>query len=433
MGAPSGTLKAIGCSSVRNSLIFRFFLVIAMTSLRSYDVVVAGGGVAGCAAAIAAARRGATVALIEKQCMLGGLATSGLIYVYLPLCDGYGHVTASGLAWEMMKRSVEYGPFSTPPGWMGEVGGNPGIGGKRFQCCFSPGGFNLSLDKMLSEAGVDLWLDSRIVGVNVRDGRITAVKVANDSGIVKVQGKCIIDATGGAYIVRQAGGEVGYNENFMATWWFDVAEHPEKFLFTEKLNLRRLGKMQQEYLFGECHDGRDVTRFVRASWKMVRDAYDTLPEAKRKINYPVQLPAMPQLRKIARIDALYTLSDADVGGRFDDSVGVVSDWRRAAPVWETPYRSLLPRKVRGVLTAGRCIGAAGQAWEVFRVIPAAVVTGEAAGVAAAMSAERSCDPTDVPVKELRKHLLKNGCIVDAEPEFGVPNATPTDKTENVED
>lgn len=403
-----------------------------MASVKKYDVVVAGGGVAGCASAVAAARRGATVALIEKQCMLGGLATSGMIYVYLPLCDGYGHVTASGLAWEMMKRSVEYGPFSTPPGWMGETGGDPGIDGKRFQCCFSPGGFNLSLDRMLAEAGVELWLDSRICGVDTKNGGITAVKVANDSGVVTVEAKCFVDATGGAYLVRLAGGEVGYNENFKAAWWFDVAEHPQQFLFTEKLNLRRLGSLKPEWLFGECRSGRDVTRFVRESWKMVRDAYDALPETKKKNNYPVQLPAMPQLRKIARIEARYTLADADQGGHFEDSVGVVPDWRRAAPVWETPYRSLLPCEVRGVLTAGRCIGAEGQAWEVFRVIPAAAVTGEAAGVAAAMAAEKSCDPVDVPVKELRASLLKNGCIVDAAPEFGVQDAAPAEQAENVE-
>ena len=57
-----------------------------------YDVVVCGAGVAGVAAAVAAARAGAKTAVIEKQCLLGGLATSGLIYIYLPLCDGNGKI-----------------------------------------------------------------------------------------------------------------------------------------------------------------------------------------------------------------------------------------------------------------------------------------------------------------------------------------------------
>jgi 2-polyprenyl-6-methoxyphenol hydroxylase-like FAD-dependent oxidoreductase len=390
-----------------------------MPGVKSYDVVVAGGGVAGVAAAVAAARRGARVALIEKQCLLGGLATSGMIYIYLPICDGYGHVTAQGLAWEMMKRSVEYGPFTTPPGWAGVTEGYSGIGGKRFRCCFSPGGFELSLDKMLEEADVDLWLDTRVVGVETQDKRIVALQVANDSGLVTVSAKCFVDATGGAYLVQLAGGKVGRDENFMAAWWMDAAEHPEKYLLTERVSIQRLGKRAPEFAFGECRDGRDVTRFVRRAWSMLRDTYDALPEAERKKNFPVQLPSMPQLRKIARIDALYNLADADQGGHFDDSVGVVSDWRRAGPVWETPYRSLLPREVRGVLAAGRCMGTEGLAWEIFRVIPAAVVTGEAAGVAAALAADKDCDPVEIPAAEVRACLSANGCILDAAPEFGV--------------
>jgi len=400
---------------------------------KRYDVVVAGGGVAGCAAAVAAARQGARVALIEKQCLLGGLATSGLIYIYLPLCDGYGHVTAGGLAWELMRRAVEYGPFSTPAGWNGAVGGDSGIGGGRFQCCFSPGGFVLSLDKLLAEAGVDVWLDSRIVSVAVADGRIAAVDVANDSGIVRIGAECFVDATGGAYLVRFAGGKVGRDENYMAAWWFDVAEHPEKFRFTDRVNMRRLGKMTAEFGFGECRNGSDVTRFVRESWRMLRDAYDALPAERRKTNYPLQLPAMPQLRKIACADTLYNLGDADRGGHFADSVGVVSDWRRAGPVWETPYRSLVPREVRGVLAAGRCMGVTGLAWEIYRVIPAAAVTGEAAGIAAALAAERSCDPAEVPVGELRSRLLAAGAVVDAAPGFGVAPGTGVRSAENTED
>jgi len=404
-----------------------------MSRIRSYDVVVAGGGVAGCAAAVAAARQGARTVLIEKQCMLGGLATSGLIYVYLPLCDGYGHITARGLAWEMMKRSIEYGPFSIPQEWCDAANDDTVNCAKRFMCRFSPGGFALSLDRMLLEAGVDLWLDSRIVDVNTRGSRLTSLKVANDSGMTTLRGKCFVDTTGGAYLVQMAGGKVGRDENFMSAWWFDVAEHPEKALFTEKLNLRRIGRFKPEFRFGTCESGEDVTRFVRGAWSALRDIYDALPAEERRKNYPVQLPSMPQLRKIGCADTFYNLSDADLGGHFDDSVGVVSDWRRAAPVWETPYRSLVPRETRGVLVAGRCMGATGLAWEIYRVIPAAAVTGEAAGIAAALSVELKCDPAEVPVAELRSRLLAAGAILDARPEFGVDPGGATKTAENTED
>ena len=74
-----------------------------------YDVAVCGGGIAGIAAALAAAREGKKVVLIEKQFMLGGLATAGLITIYLPLCDGKGRQVSFGLAEELLRLSITYG------------------------------------------------------------------------------------------------------------------------------------------------------------------------------------------------------------------------------------------------------------------------------------------------------------------------------------
>ena len=70
-----------------------------------YDVAVCGGGIAGISAALAAAREGKKVILFEKQFMLGGLGTAGLVTIYLPLCDGYGHQVSFGIAEELLKLS----------------------------------------------------------------------------------------------------------------------------------------------------------------------------------------------------------------------------------------------------------------------------------------------------------------------------------------
>ena len=75
----------------------------------SVDVVVAGGGIAGISAALAAARSGAKVLLIEKQCILGGLATAGLVTIYLPLCDGRGNQMSHGIAEELFHLSISQG------------------------------------------------------------------------------------------------------------------------------------------------------------------------------------------------------------------------------------------------------------------------------------------------------------------------------------
>ena len=87
-----------------------------------YDVVVCGGGIAGTAAALAAARQGRKVLLVEKQSMVGGLATAGLIYIYLPVSDGSGRVIAGGITAELLKRCPDYGPFDFPPQWGGPAG-----------------------------------------------------------------------------------------------------------------------------------------------------------------------------------------------------------------------------------------------------------------------------------------------------------------------
>ena len=382
-----------------------------------YDVVVCGAGVAGVAAAVSAARQGARTALIEKQCLLGGLATSGLIYVYLPLCDGCGNQVISGISEEMLRRCTEYGPFDVPEKWGGPKDGNPGCAEAkkgRYACCFSPAGFTLTLDKMLTEAGVDLWLDTVVIGVGKNGNAVSSVTVFNASGKVEIEGRCFVDATGGAFAVQMAGGKIHRTENKVTPWVLEMAEDPSFFHFTGPLHIQGAWKSSGgddlENCTGapvcpDCSKGKAVTDFVRHAWRLMRKRYDanTTMEAKRT-TYPVHLPAMPQLRKIGCIDALKILKDEDRDRRFEDSVGLAGDWRKPAPVWDTPYRALVPRDVENILAAGRCIGALDDAWEVYRVIPVAAMTGEAAGVAAALCAGQNVIPSKLDVKTLQKTL-----------------------------
>ena len=374
---------------------------------KKYDVVVCGAGVAGVAAAIAAARRGMRTAIIEKQCLLGGLATSGLIYIFLPLCDGFGHQVTSGIAEEMIRRCTAYSPFNPPERWGGPKNGNPGIDGDRFQCCFSPAGFTLTLDTMLAEAGVDLWLDTTIFEARTEELRLASVLVVNASGHTRIDARCFVDATGGAAVAQMAGGEVQQGENYLTPWFMEMSETPEYFHFSESLHVQCAGAIKPEFKYPECHSGEQVSRFVRETWRLIRERYDALPQESAEKNYPVHLPAMPQLRKIARVKGLETLSDEDHGKRFESSVGLYADWRKPGFVWETPYGVLLPEKVRGMLAAGRCISTEGDAWEVFRVIPAAAMTGEIAGVGAALAVELRRDPMELTPEQVRRELKKN--------------------------
>ncbi len=87
----------------------------------AYDTIVCGGGVAGIAAALSAARCGAKTLLLEREYMLGGLATAGLVTIYLPICDGLGHQVSFGLAEELLKLSIRYGYEDRfPEAWLNE-------------------------------------------------------------------------------------------------------------------------------------------------------------------------------------------------------------------------------------------------------------------------------------------------------------------------
>ena len=124
------------------------------------------------------------------------------------------------------------------------------------------------------------------------------------------------------------------------------------------------------------------------------------------------LPSMPQIRMARRIEGAYTLGDKDSGAHFEDNIGATGDWRRPNPVYEIPYRALYTPEVRNVLAAGRCIAAQDEAWQVTRVIPPAAVTGEAAGVAAAICAGEALAVQDIPVARIRQRLEAVGVMLD---------------------
>ena len=87
------------------------------------DTLVVGGGIAGISAALAAAREGSSVILAERSFMLGGLATSGLVTIYLPLCDGLGEQVSFGIAEELLRLSIKHGAegkYPAPDCWLGD-------------------------------------------------------------------------------------------------------------------------------------------------------------------------------------------------------------------------------------------------------------------------------------------------------------------------
>jgi hypothetical protein len=120
---------------------------------------------------------------------------------------------------------------------------------------------------------------------------------------------------------------------------------------------------------------------------------------------------MAQYRTTRRIVGHATMADGQHGVGVPDAIGLVPDWRQAGRVWEVPYGALLPRRPRGLVAAGRCISSEGDAWQVMRVIPPAALTGQVAGLAAALAAGRGTTPDRLDVVALQQRLRARGMPV----------------------
>ncbi len=399
----------------------------------------AGGGIAGCAAALAAARNGASVLLIEKQTMLGGLATAGLITYYLPLCDGEGRQMSYGIAEEFLRLSVRHYPEADiPESWRKNAGSsmaaNAGGGldpdyaearrAVRYETRFSPGYMALLLEETLREAGVRIHYDTRICGVITAKAQvdlpggiqtaaeleaytrklgaagtvIRQILIENDSGRGAVGGKAFIDATGGAALFRYAGAPVRDHGqgNILASWYY--------YLKDGRQILREMGAApsimkdlaQEGDAEGSSYgaagdlrwysgtDGQSVSDFIADTHRKI---LDDLRAQDREVTI---LPTMPQLRMTRCMKGAYELKETENDVSFADSIGMCGDWRKRGMRYEIPYRCLYNGKFANLWAAGRCISVDDGMWDVSRVIPPSAVTGEAAGTAAALvvSAER---------------------------------------------
>ena len=122
---------------------------------------------------------------------------------------------------------------------------------------------------------------------------------------------------------------------------------------------------------------------------------------------PVTIATIPQIRMTRKIVGEYVLSDKEMHKYFDDSIGMVSDWKKRGPIYEVPFRTLYNSKVKNLICARRCTSVNETMWDMMRVIPCCAVTGQAAGTAAAITDDFSA----LNVKELQKKLKNSGVVL----------------------
>lgn len=377
----------------------------------SFDVAVCGGGFAGISAALAAVRQGKKTLLLEREYMLGGLGTAGLVTVYLPICDGMGHQVCYGITEELFRLSVSMGwEERYPENWLDGIGTRTEKD-KRFLVRYNAQLFAMLAEKLLLEEGVNIMYGTYAVGAETKDDKISHIIVENKSGRQAYEVKSVVDATGDCDIALFANAptETFKQGNVLAAWYY--------FLGQEGYDLHELGfcDIADEDKNGENDvpllvnrrfsglDGKEISEQVCLSHHSTMN--DLIKRRKTDPTImPVTIATIPQLRMTRRIVGEYELTTQEEHKYFEDSIGMVPNWRERGPIYEVPFRTLYSSKVKNLICAGRCISTNDAMWDIMRVIPCCAVTGEAAGIAAAMTDDFST----LDVKELQKKLVAAG-------------------------
>lgn len=405
-------------------------------SLGSYDVVVCGGGPAGVAAGVMAARQGAKVLLIERYGRLGGMAVQALVG---PLMGGVD----SPFVEEVLKR----------------------IGGRH------PDTDRLDLEyaALLEQAKAEIFLHAGVAGAIVEAGRVTGVRLATKQGFIRVAAKVTIDATGDGDIAAWAGaafekgrpadgllqpGSIMYRVGGVdakqaitcgseeeahqvrtpeGTWHDVVAKAQSAGELPAEIGVVRLYRShrQDERIVNATQvnrvDGTRVADLTRAELEGRRQAYRVLEFLRKHgpgyANAHISaMPAIIGIRETRRILGVEYLTREDViqGRKRPDAVvrsadfvidihnpagaGQAEGFAQKARPYDIPYGCLVPRKLDGLLLAGRCISGSHDAHASYRVQCIAMATGAAAGVAAALAAQSGIQPRNVDVKQIQKVL-----------------------------
>lgn len=377
---------------------------------REYDVAVCGGGFAGISAALSAAREGAKVILFEKQFMLGGLGTAGLVTIYLPLCDGVGHQVSFGIAEELFRLSIKYGAERLyPANWLDGVGSRTEKD-PRFEVQYNAQVFAILAEKLLVDAGVDIMYGSYVVATDLENEKISRLHIENKSGRTAYYIKSVVDCTGDCDIAHFAGAPTSVHErgNSLAAWYYytdkegyhlkqlgaaDVPNPDPNTQFKSLVNRRFSGL-----------DGKELSEMTITAHDKLLD--DWLKRREEKPETVIStIATMPQLRMTRKIVGEYELKSNDMHKEFSDSVGMVSNWRKRGPIYEIPFKSLYSSTVKNLIVAGRCISTDEELWEIVRVIPCCAVEGEAAGLAAAMTDDFSAFDVSKLQEKLRERNI----------------------------
>ena len=379
-----------------------------------YDVAVCGGGFAGISAALAASRHGKKTLLLEKQYILGGLGTAGLVTIFLPLCDGYGKQVSFGIAEELLRLSIKYGAeIDCPKYWLNktrEITEND----KRFEVRYNPQVFAILAEQLLIEAGVNIMYGTYVTAVKKCGDKIDSIIVENKSGRGAYKVKSVVDATGDCDIAHFADvpTDTFKQGNILAAWNYIVDKEGYKlktYGFADIPDEEKTEENKVEPLNNKRFLGLEDTELSEMTILSHQEILKHFIEEKENDSkyWPVTIPTIPQIRMTRKIRGEYEQSHKEMHTEFSDSVGMVSDWKKRGPVYEVPFRTLYNKCVKNLIVAGRCTSVNETLWDIMRVIPCCAVTGQAAGTAAALTDDFS----SIDINILQKTLVKDGVVL----------------------
>lgn len=370
-----------------------------------YDVVVVGGGVAGISAALSSARAGKRTLLVENSYFLGGLATAGLVTIYLPLCDGKGTQLSYGIAEELLKLSVSHGADAEyPTEWFDENGSKEARTAHRYRTQYNPHVFALLAERLLKKDGVDILYGGMLTGANVKGKRIESVIVHTRTDEREIVADFFVDCTGDCTLGDYAGAKLAFSEhgNALANWYYEVANGD--------YCLRPLGSC--DYVYSENAvqggfvgiDGEELSSVVERSHDAILTDFFSHGEASSK-HAIATVASIPQIRITRRLVGAYEIEKKEDKKPFEDSVGLFGSWLERGYAFELPSRCLYGNEISNLTVAGRCISVKGNdMWDITRVIPVCAVSGEAAGLIAA-----SCESVEtLEIEKVQATLKKRG-------------------------
>ncbi len=380
------------------------------------DVLVVGGGPAGFSAAVAAARAGAKTTLVERYGYLGGLWTGGLVLLVYPTHateNGARTKVVRGVGDELLGRIAKYPNAAT-----NYAAGKP-------DPTTDPEITKLVMDEMIQEAGVKMFFHCWVADVVMDGNAVCGVVLESKAGRQAILAKVTVDASGDGDVFAAGGAEyeqrlhaVGLVHRLGNVDRADLAQLKEAG-FKNLGSVEPLPSVRWVNLRGPSTDGLDIAELSRLEvehrrsiWKRVEKIRQT-PGADKVF----LLQTAPQIGvRITRLLAgvrKMTNQEARSGKRGPDTIAIGGTYGAGAKKtgFAIPYGALVPKKLDNLIAAGRCLDVDTPMVEDMRLIATCLLTGHAAGAAAALAAQDRCRPREVDKPKLRKLLLSQGAYL----------------------